>query len=186
MAGGGKAAPSRRSAVRPFVAMDVLAAANRREAEGLRVIHMEVGQPSAPTPKAVVAAARKGLTDDRLGYTEALGIPALRKRISRHYADAYGVDVDPARIAIIELLASKTSCISGDIAAELPLARTTVTQHLQELKTVGLIRGDIDGLTVCYCLNTALMDQTQALFADLFAQAATTPACGPEDGACAC
>ena len=92
----------------------------------------------------------------------------------------------PARIAIIELLASKTSCISGDIAAELPLARTTVTQHLQELKAVGLIRGDIDGLTVCYCLNTALMDQTQALFAALFAQATATPACGPEDDACAC
>ncbi|MGD9739067.1 MAG: pyridoxal phosphate-dependent aminotransferase [Bauldia sp.] len=100
MDGGGKGGPSRRSAVRPFVAMDVLAAANRREAEGVRVIHMEVGQPSAATPKAVVAAARKGLADDRLGYTEALGIPPLRRRIARHYADAYGVDVDPARIAI--------------------------------------------------------------------------------------
>jgi len=90
----------------------------------------------------------------------------------------------PARIAIIQLLASKTTCISGDIAAELPLARTTVTQHLQELKAVGLIRGDIDGLTVCYCLNTELLGQAQALFTSLFAQIPPS-VCGPED-ACAC
>lgn len=86
--------------MRPFVAMDVLAAANRREAEGVRVIHMEVGQPSAPTSRAVLAAARRGLADDRLGYTEALGIRPLRERIARHYAESYGVDVDPGRIAI--------------------------------------------------------------------------------------
>ncbi|MET4107041.1 metalloregulator ArsR/SmtB family transcription factor [Hymenobacter sp. UYP22] len=85
----------------------------------------------------------------------------------------------PARVAIVQLLASKTTCISGDIAAELPLSRTTVSQHLQELKALDLIRGDIDGLTVCYCLNTELWAQAQSMFAAFFAQATTTTACGP-------
>ena len=91
----------------------------------------------------------------------------------------------PARVAIIQLLASKTTCISGDIAAELPLSRTTVTQHLQELKALDLIRGEIDGLTVCYCLNTELLKQVYAQFTAFFVEATVEPACGPE-GACVC
>ena len=91
----------------------------------------------------------------------------------------------PARVAIIQLLASKDTCISGDIAAELPLSRTTVSQHLQELKALDLIRGEIDGLTVCYCLNTELLRQVQQQFAAFFLAATTGPACGPAD-ACAC
>ena len=91
----------------------------------------------------------------------------------------------PARVAIIQLLASKRTCISGDIAAELPLARTTVFQHLQELKALDLIRGEIDGLTVCYCLNTALLQHVHQQFTAFFTEAATGPVCGPED-ACAC
>ncbi len=91
----------------------------------------------------------------------------------------------PARVAIIQLLASKTTCISGDIAAELPLSRTTVSQHLQELKAVDLIRGQIDGLTVCYCLNTDLLRRVQQQFAAFLGAAAAGSACGPAD-ACAC
>ncbi|RSK44066.1 ArsR/SmtB family transcription factor [Hymenobacter rigui] len=91
----------------------------------------------------------------------------------------------PARVAIIQLLASKTTCISGDIAAELPLSRTTVSQHLQELKALDLIRGEIDGLTVCYCLNTPLWQQVQQQFAGFFAQATTPASCSPAD-ACNC
>jgi ArsR family transcriptional regulator, arsenate/arsenite/antimonite-responsive transcriptional repressor len=91
----------------------------------------------------------------------------------------------PARIAIIQLLASKHTCISGDIAAELPLSRTTVSQHLQELKALDLIRGEIDGLTVCYCLNTELLRQVQQHFADFFVAATAYPACGPDE-ACGC
>lgn len=91
----------------------------------------------------------------------------------------------PARIAIVQLLASKTTCISGDIAAELPLARTTVFQHLQELKALDLIRGEIDGLTVCYCLNTELLAQVRAQFLAFFDAATASPACGPAD-ACGC
>ena len=91
----------------------------------------------------------------------------------------------PARVAIIQLLASKQTCISGDIAAELPLSRTTVSQHLQELKALDLIRGEIDGLTVCYCLNTELLRQVHQQFTAFFTEAMSGSACGPED-ACAC
>jgi DNA-binding transcriptional ArsR family regulator len=90
----------------------------------------------------------------------------------------------PARIAIIQLLASKKTCISGDIAAELPLSRTTVSQHLQELKALGLIRGEIDGLTVCYCLNTELLGRVQQQFAAFFAEATAVAACPPGDTCC--
>jgi ArsR family transcriptional regulator, arsenate/arsenite/antimonite-responsive transcriptional repressor len=90
----------------------------------------------------------------------------------------------PARVAIIQLLASKTTCISGDIAAELPLSRTTVSQHLQELKALDLIRGEIDGLTVCYCLNTELLQQVQQQFGAFFLASTTPAVCGPGGTCC--
>src|SRR5437588_10136895 len=93
-------APSQRSDVPPFMVMDVLAAAARIEAAGGRVIHMEVGQPAAPAPATAIAAARSALSSGRLAYTEMLGIPTLRARIARHYGESYGVEVDPARIAV--------------------------------------------------------------------------------------
>src|SRR6266853_1294722 len=92
-------APSARSDVPAFMVMDVMAAAARIEAAGGRVIHMEVGQPAAGAPSTAIAAARSALSG-RLAYTDALGIPTLRARIARHYGDAYGVAVDPARIAV--------------------------------------------------------------------------------------
>jgi aspartate/methionine/tyrosine aminotransferase len=92
--------PSGRSNVPPFMVMDVMAAAARIEAAGGRVVHMEVGQPAAPAPSTAIAAARAALETGRLGYTEALGIASLRARIARHYADAYGVNVDPGRIIV--------------------------------------------------------------------------------------
>jgi aspartate/methionine/tyrosine aminotransferase len=106
--------PSARSNVPPFMVMDVMAAAARIEASGGRVIHMEVGQPAAPAPSTAMAAAQAALTRGRLGYTEALGIPSLRGRVARHYGDAYGIDVDPARIII-------TTGSSGFILAFLAL-----------------------------------------------------------------
>ena len=91
--------PSRRSDVPPFMVMDVMAAAARLEAAGVHVVHMEVGQPAAPAPATALAAARAGLARP-LAYTEALGIPSLRARIARHYAERYGVAVDPARVIV--------------------------------------------------------------------------------------
>ena len=91
----------------------------------------------------------------------------------------------PARVAIIQFLASKKTCISGDIDAELPLSRTTVAQHLKELKELDLIRGEIEGVTVCYCLNTELLRQVQQQFTSFFAAITVASPCGPGD-ACAC
>ncbi|MBA5776476.1 aminotransferase class I/II-fold pyridoxal phosphate-dependent enzyme [Stappia sp. F7233] len=90
--------PSRRSAVDAFIAMDVMAAANRREADGGRVIHMEVGQPGAPAPKRALDAAREALVHGRFGYTEACGIPGLRSAIANHYRLTYGQDVPVSRV----------------------------------------------------------------------------------------
>ena len=60
----------------------------------------------------------------------------------------------PARIAILRLLLQKNSCICGDLVDELPLSQSTVSQHLRELKDAGLIKGDIEGTSVCYCIDT--------------------------------
>ena len=92
--------PSLRSDVPPFMVMDVMAAAARIEDAGGRVIHMEVGQPAAPAPATAIAAAHTALAAGRIGYTETLGISSLRARIARHYADAYGVAVDPNRVIV--------------------------------------------------------------------------------------
>lgn len=75
----------------------------------------------------------------------------------------------PARIAIIQYLAKQHSCVCGDIVEELPLSQSTVSQHLKELKKVGLIKGTIDGPSVCYCINAGAWKQVEQDFADLFA-----------------
>ena len=59
----------------------------------------------------------------------------------------------PARIAILNFLIKKQSCVCGDIVDELPIAQSTVSQHLKELKASGLIKGNIDGVSVCYCID---------------------------------
>src|SRR5579871_4159007 len=92
--------PSRRSAVPAFMVMDVMAAAARIEAAGGHVVHMEVGQPAASAPACAIEAARAALSGSRLGYTEALGIPTLRARIARHYAQRHGIEIDPERVVV--------------------------------------------------------------------------------------
>src|SRR5690349_11827267 len=83
--------------VSSFLAMDVLSAAAAKERRGDSVIHMEVGQPSAPAPRAAREAAKAALDLGRIGYTEALGLAALRERIARHYRETYGVSIAPER-----------------------------------------------------------------------------------------
>ena len=89
-----------RGAIAPFIVMDVMRAANERAAAGGDVIHLEVGQPSGQAPARVLAAARAALDTHGIGYTEALGLPALRERIARHYRHAYGVSVSPETVAV--------------------------------------------------------------------------------------
>jgi aspartate/methionine/tyrosine aminotransferase len=91
---------SRRGLVPPFIAMDVLRAANDREAAGANVIHLEVGQPGSPAPQPVLDAARRALLGEPIGYTDALGISPLREAIAGHYQAQYGVVVDPAEIVV--------------------------------------------------------------------------------------
>lgn len=92
--------PSARSAVPPFIVMDVISAAARREAQGADIVHMEVGQPGTAAPSVAREAVKRFIDTDTLGYSEALGRPALRARIARHYRDWYGVDVDPERVIV--------------------------------------------------------------------------------------
>jgi ArsR family transcriptional regulator len=73
----------------------------------------------------------------------------------------------PARVQILRLLARKTSCICGDIVDELPLAQSTVSQHLKVLKDAGLIRGEVDGPRVCYCLEPRTLRRLKALVGGL-------------------
>lgn len=91
---------ARRSDISPFLVMEVMRAANEREAAGGDVFHLEVGQPSTGAPKAVIEAAKAALTRERLGYTDALGLPDLRAAVARHYKDYYGVDVAPERVVV--------------------------------------------------------------------------------------
>jgi aspartate/methionine/tyrosine aminotransferase len=92
--------PSARGNVPPFMVMDVVAAAARLEAQGRRIIHMEVGQPAAGAPPSAIAAARAALSTSALGYTETLGMAPLRRRIARAYGDWHGLDINPERVVV--------------------------------------------------------------------------------------
>jgi DNA-binding transcriptional ArsR family regulator len=74
----------------------------------------------------------------------------------------------PARLAILKFLAETKTCMSGDISDYLPLSRTTVSQHLKELRDMGLIQGDIDGLKINYCLRSKEISRSLDLFDNFF------------------
>ncbi len=103
--------------------------------------------PRGPGPRSELAA----------GSAEA---DALLARLAK----ALG---HPARIAIIRLLARREACICGEIVAELPLAQSTVSQHLKVLKEAGLVRGEVDGPRVCYCLEPETLTLFRALVSSL-------------------
>jgi predicted transcriptional regulator len=94
-----------------------------------------------------------------MGATKKAGYSARQNRLAE-IAKALG---HPARIAIMEFLAKKNVCICGDIVQELPLSQSTVSQHLAELKRVGLIKGEIEGPAVCYCINEKAWSEAQAM-----------------------
>jgi DNA-binding transcriptional ArsR family regulator len=74
----------------------------------------------------------------------------------------------PARVAILKLLARKNACICGDIVEELPLSQSTVSQHLKELKEAGLIKGEIEGVKICYCIDEAEWKKARQVMDELF------------------
>lgn len=75
----------------------------------------------------------------------------------------------PARVAILQLLLERKTCVCGDLVEELPLAQPTVSQHLKELKRIGLITGEIDPPRVCYCINSVVWEEAQHSFGNLLA-----------------
>lgn len=91
---------SRRGSVDPFIVMDVMEAARRAEEAGRHIIHMEVGQPGTGAPRAALDRLKGDLDAGSLGYTVALGLPELRRRIARMYGEAHNVDLSPERIVV--------------------------------------------------------------------------------------
>jgi aspartate/methionine/tyrosine aminotransferase len=91
---------SQRGMIPSFLVMDIMQAAAEREAEQKAVYHLEVGQPGTSAPQGVLAAAKRALDENRLGYTLSRGIPELRVAIANHYAKTYNVDLDPARVVV--------------------------------------------------------------------------------------
>ena len=76
----------------------------------------------------------------------------------------------PARVAIIDYLLKSNACINGDLVEELGLAQATISQHLKELKSIGIIQGTIEGVSVSYCINPVRWEEVKGLFNGLFAQ----------------
>ncbi len=89
----------------------------------------------------------------------------LRDNRIAQYAKALA---HPARVAIIQLLLKEQACICGDIVNELPLSQSTVSQHLKELKKAGLIKGEIEGKKICYCINTEQWNRASNYFHTIF------------------
>lgn len=97
--------------------------------------------------------------------------PDLRP-VEGHTADAELANLakalgHPVRVQILRLLAHKDACMCGEIVSELPLAQSTVSQHLKTLKDAGLIRGDVDGARVCYCIEPRALRRLKALIGGL-------------------
>jgi DNA-binding transcriptional ArsR family regulator len=131
-----------------------------------------------PAPKAAPECCPPGETGRALPSDEA----AADARLAQ-LAKALG---HPARVAILRLLLKRRTCVCGEIVEVLPLAQSTVSQHLRQLKEAGLIRGEVDGPRVCYCVDEGVVAQLEALLGQLSgshvptapspnAQAAETP-----------
>lgn len=87
----------------------------------------------------------------------------------------------PGRLRLLQAISSRETCVCGDLVELMPLAQSTVSQHLKELKEAGLIRGEIDGPRTCYCLDHGKLESVRRDFARLFAELGLG-ATGKEDG----
>ena len=99
-----------------------------------------------------------------MGLSKTDDFTLRENRIAR-YARALA---HPARVAILRILIRQQACICGEIVDVLPLSQSTVSQHLKELKEAGLIRGDVEGVRVCYCINEEAWAEAKEAFAELF------------------
>jgi len=92
--------PTQARSIDPFIVMDVMSEANRRESAGEDIIHMEVGQPATPAPRAARERVAQAMAGENLGYTMSLGLPELRERIAAYVKQRYGVGVGPDRVIV--------------------------------------------------------------------------------------
>ncbi|MFB9863523.1 ArsR/SmtB family transcription factor [Rufibacter immobilis] len=99
-----------------------------------------------------------------MGVTKSENFTTEQNKVAA-YAKALA---HPARIAILQYLLQKQTCICGDLVGELPLAQATVSQHLKELKAVGLIKGTVEGTSVCYCIDQPTWEEVRGIFIHLF------------------
>lgn len=138
---------STRANVDPFIVMDVMEAARKAEEAGRHIIHMEVGQPGTGAPKGAVDALARAMEGDALGYTVALGLPALRKRIARMYGEWYDVDLNPERVVITPgssggfILAFTALFDSGD---RVGIGAPGYPSYRQILRALGMVPVDIE------------------------------------------
>ena len=137
---------STRSGVDPFIVMDVMEAARRAEEAGRHIIHMEVGQPGTGAPQGALKALAQSMDQGPLGYTVALGLPALRQRIARLYGEWYDVDLNPERVVITPgssggfLLAFTALFDSGD---RVGIGAPGYPSYRQILRALGLVPVDL-------------------------------------------
>ncbi len=138
---------SSRSQIDPFIVMDVMEAARQAEEAGRDIIHMEVGQPGTGAPKAATEALAAAMSRDALGYTVALGVPALRQRIAALYGEWYDLDLDPNRVVVTSgssggfILAFTALFDSGD---RVGIGAPGYPSYRQILKALGLTPVDIE------------------------------------------
>lgn len=137
---------SRRSDVDPFIVMDVMEAARAAEAAGRHIIHMEVGQPGTGAPQAAIRALNLAMAQGPLGYTVALGLPALRARIAQLYGEWYGIDLNPERVVVTSgasggfILAFNALFDSGD---RVGIGAPGYPSYRQILKGLGFVPVDL-------------------------------------------
>lgn len=107
---------------------------------------------------------KKPIVTEKMGLAKTEEFSVKDNKIAK-YAKALS---HPARVAIIKLLIQKQACVCGDIVEELPLSQSTVSQHLKELKEAGLIKGDIEGAKVCYCIDEKEWNNAKKYLNEIF------------------
>ena len=98
-----------------------------------------------------------GLTKSEIFTKEQNRIAALAKVIGH-----------PARVAILQYLVAKNSCVCGELVNEIGLAQPTISQHLKELKKIGILKGNIEGTSVCYCIDQSVLSEIKSVFTQFF------------------
>ena len=131
----------RGSQAKSFIAMDVMREANMLEANGQKILHLEVGQPGTPAPEFTRDAVKSALNTQTLGYTDALGIAPLRERISKHYQDTYDIDISPERIVVTTGSSGAFMLIflaAFDVGQRMALPVPSYPAYVNTLKALGL------------------------------------------------